>query len=113
MSIARYYSARLRAQILSGDEPNWLKKHPRRGYIVGACLSYPPWIDREQIRWLRGLARLMTKHTHQVWVLDHIVPINHPLVCGLSVPWNLMVVPAIANARKGNRFPHPCQLDLF
>ena len=35
--------------------------------------------------------------------VDHLVPIVHPTVCGLNVPWNLAVVPAHANMSKGNR----------
>lgn len=36
--------------------------------------------------------------------LDHIVPLKHPLVCGLHVPWNLRVVLRTTNARKRNTF---------
>ena len=35
--------------------------------------------------------------------VDHIDPITHPLLCGLTVPWNLQVISATENRRKGNR----------
>lgn len=38
------------------------------------------------------------------YVLDHVVPLKHPLVCGLHVPWNLRVVLKATNWRKGNSF---------
>lgn len=36
------------------------------------------------------------------YVLDHIVPLAHPLICGLHVPWNLRVVKHRTNARKAS-----------
>ena len=38
--------------------------------------------------------------------LDHIVPLNHPDVCGLNVPWNMQWLEKGDNDRKSNTFDY-------
>lgn len=38
--------------------------------------------------------------------VDHIIPINNPLVCGLHVPWNLQIIEASDNFKKSNKLLH-------
>lgn len=101
-----------RRRLLEGDVPTWVANSERQSYISQVILSCPPWVDLKELRALQAEARATTERTGHLHVLDHIVPLNHPLVCGLTVPWNLRVLHWKANGSKGNSWcPH--QLDLF
>lgn len=112
MSIARYFNPALRSRLIAGELPEWLLRHPRRAYIVAAVMSAPPWVDREALRALRNEAKRKTTETNIDHVLDHVVPLTHPHVCGLTVPWNLQVITRRQNAAKSNKWA-PDQLDLW
>lgn len=61
---------------------------------------------------MRAEAQYFTVLTGERWVLDHDIPVTHPDVCGLSVPWNFRIVPYRVNAAKGNYWC-PDQLELL
>jgi len=60
----------------------------------------PPWADRAAIRAIYKKAKRLSKSTGEQHVVDHIVPLDGKLVCGLHVSWNLRVIPWLENARK-------------
>lgn len=100
----RYANFRLRSRILAGDEPPWLRRHIRRGYIVRVILATPSWVNIAEIRRLDKKARALSARTGRAYVLDHVIPITHKRVCGLNVPANLAVVLAGVNAAKSNHW---------
>lgn len=66
----------------------------------------PKWLSEEQKQQINHIyheATELTKATGIKHHVDHILPLNSPVVCGLHVPWNLRPLPAKENAEKGNR----------
>ena len=66
----------------------------------------PPWITQEQKEAIKGLylhAMRLTKITGERYVVDHIIPLINPTVCGLHVPWNLRVITQEENLLKSNK----------
>jgi len=112
MSIVCFVRPGSRARILAGDIPDWIKNNARAEYIATVCISAPPWVDRGELEMLRAWAKARTIFTGHLHVLDHIVPVTHPRVSGLTVPWNLQVIHWRANGSKGNTWC-PEQIELF
>ena len=66
----------------------------------------PKWITPEQKLAMRTLylkAQELTKMTGERYVVDHIIPLISPDVCGLHVPWNLRVITQEENLKKSNK----------
>lgn len=57
-----------------------------------------PWANLSEIKKIYKLA------AERNLVVDHIVPLNNPLVCGLHVEDNLRCIPRELNAMKSNKF---------
>jgi hypothetical protein len=62
----------------------------------------PPWADKNQIDQLYIEARKLTLETGIQHEVDHIIPVKHPLVCGLHVETNLRILSGPVNNKKSN-----------
>jgi hypothetical protein len=58
----------------------------------------PLWADLNEIVHIYEVAK------ERGLVVDHIVPLTHPLVCGLHTPDNLRCISVELNSFKGNRY---------
>jgi hypothetical protein len=101
----------VRRRILAG-QVHTLPRSWQRSWIIARIVATPPWADFTEIRKVYDRAEQLRWETGQQWEVDHIVPLQHPLVCGLHVHWNLEPKLALLNNQKSNRFGFE-QLELF
>ena len=79
---------------------------------INKCKGRRDSIKTATPSWLSESDTLHTKRFYEIAVamseegvkheVDHIIPVNHPLVCGLHVPWNLQIITYEQNKAKGN-----------
>lgn len=74
----------------------------RRKRILLASVFTEEGERRLKLKYLE--AQRLTLETGVEYVVDHIVPLKHPLVCGLHSDANTQIVTASYNAAKGNTF---------
>jgi hypothetical protein len=73
-------------------------------YRANKLRATPGWVNKEAVRVLYGtMSNLNRDGRWGKFHVDHIVPLRHPLVCGLHTHTNLRVISAKANMDKSNR----------
>lgn len=78
----------------SSRESNRLGKRFRKNKVRRAKLSVESWND------INDFTKSRPKGCH----LDHIIPLNHPDVCGLHNTWNFQWLSPEDNVYKSNKF---------
>lgn len=83
---------------------NWKKLNPGKISAINRMRKLrrvnatPSWANQEAIKAIYIEAAKLGMH------VDHIIPLNGELVCGLHVENNLQLLTPLENAAKGNRF---------
>lgn len=98
---AAKYPEKAKAKYLNRLPQSRAVQAKRRALKLNAM---PPWADHGAISTVFKEARHLTKTTGIQHHVDHIIPLVHPLVCGLHIPTNLRTVTASVNHRKSNKF---------
>jgi 5-methylcytosine-specific restriction endonuclease McrA len=87
----------------------WLEAHPgisrartnkRRAVKLQAI---PKWFNEQKVLEIYKEAARLTKETRVQHVVDHQVPLQSKLVCGLHWHGNLQILKGSENSSKGNR----------
>jgi hypothetical protein len=72
-------------------------------YLLQRDKATPKWVNRNEIQAVYVECRRRSADSGIPHHVDHIIPLRGKGVSGLHVPWNLRVIPAVENLRKGNR----------
>ena len=105
----QFYEASLKSRLKRTlENPSWWKEYRDRNldevkarsnlYKRRVRFATPNWADKTKIKEIYKQASRLNL------TVDHIIPLNHPLVCGLNVPENLQILSRSANSSKNNTF---------
>lgn len=64
----------------------------------------PAWADLDAIKRIYAKAARLSRETGIPHHVDHIIPLQGRLVCGLHIEGNLQILPAADNISKSNKF---------
>jgi hypothetical protein len=83
----------------------------RQSLKVAATPSWLSAVDRRKTTEIYATAALLQELTGSRYDVDHIVPLQSDVVCGLHVWWNLQPLPTSLNMQKRNIFEPSLYLD--
>lgn len=99
---------RVNRPLIRQRDSDWAKKNRGAKNHWGVLLRLrktnrvPKWANLSEIRKVYENAAEMIKSTGIEYHVDHIIPLNSDVVCGLHVPWNLQIITKSENCSKKN-----------
>lgn len=87
------------------NHPEKIRADNARRRAKRKCAT-PSWLTEthhKEILEFYKKARELEKETGRKHHVDHIIPLGGENVSGLHVPWNLQILEAIENIKKGNK----------
>ena len=99
---------------IDGEPVTWQQRYGRIGCYTNTAevrrsnpelqrRATPRWANRELIHGFYDERDRRTRAGGS-WVVDHVIPLHHPRVCGLHVHNNLQVITALENTRRRGIF---------
>lgn len=92
---------------------NWKKNNPEKNALLMAAggarhrskklSATPKWSEANKIDALYRECVLLNRNGGVRMAVDHIVPLNNPVVCGLHIISNLRIITASENSKKKNK----------
>ena len=76
----------------------------RRAALLRRVPIWQTEFDELKIKCIYSVAAMLSKVNGELWVVDHIVPLQGKIVSGLHVPNNLQVMRARENEAKHNKY---------
>jgi len=99
---------------LTGDELINAYKKYRAQRLIAKLSATPKWLsldDRKKVTEIYAAAAMLQELTCSKYDVDHIVPLQSNVVCGLHVWWNMQPIPTSMNMQKRNIFEPSLYLD--
>lgn len=84
----------------SGGYSRMIERNSIRGRIEKQ--ASPSWSNKFFIYEIYALAKMRTEFTGISFEVDHIIPLKHPLVCGLHCESNMQIISSFDNKSKKN-----------
>ena len=88
-------------QVYRRNKPRYLAQGAK--YRAAKKQAVPLWFEKDEVELLYKCAASQRKTGLDVHV-DHIIPLQSSVVCGLHCMSNLQILSSIENRQKGNRF---------